>query len=504
MKKYLLFALVAALMMVAACSEPLDEAAENEGTSALEATAAVAAKSHWGNKIEDPYSVSNMRLAYKELMKNSGSTLSKAGVVEDDIAPTHLYLKFIPKTFEELRLLDKDTILNVVPVPLTYDLEGFDGVYRDPECPEGQPTYQYAVARINYKLPEVEYVVLDSLFMPFEDDYDQVALSKSTKFESIWKDLELESVKLTGNFTEEDYNPPALSKKYHPSGKVTYVDDVRGEIGVPNVRVHVNFSTHSHNFYTNEDGTFEANGRYTWKVHFHVYFKCPDATVYVNGKGSNNVAGSYGGKATTCNNFNIDNPDKKNYAIIITAAYDYFQKDHEIYKKHTSDLDVLYYGADKYGGDTIQFVNDSQGIRMYYMPLAHSKAYGKAINGFAGIVLEQKTGNLIGNFKLDAPGAFNSNVHKVWREGVEWFISKENYPQAYENRANLFKDLIDDDDSDSHNDQVSGFDIKTISDCTYNVTSWSTLRANLQRQTTTANRRKLDNLIGYWEQQYNY
>ena len=265
MKRVKILALAAATLFAAACNEPLDEAAEEAATPQNEETATT--KSHWGNKIDDPYSVANMRLACKELEKSPESSLSKAGVTEAQIETTHLYLKFIPKTFEELRMLEADTILNVVPVPLTYDLEGFDGVYRDPECPEGQPTYQYAVARIGYQLPKVEYEVLDSLFMPFEDDYDKEAISKHSKFRSIWDDLELESVKLTGNYSEEDYNPPSLSKRYHPSGKVTYVDDVRGEVGVPNVRVHVNFSTHSHNFYTNEDGSFEANGRYTWSRH---------------------------------------------------------------------------------------------------------------------------------------------------------------------------------------------------------------------------------------------
>ena len=117
MKRTLLFALVAALMMAAACSEPLDEAAE-EATSLSEG-AETPKKSHWGNKIEDPYSVSNMRLAYKELMKHPGNTLSKAGVSETDIQPTHLHLKFIPKNEEEWRILKLDTILDVVPIPFT-------------------------------------------------------------------------------------------------------------------------------------------------------------------------------------------------------------------------------------------------------------------------------------------------------------------------------------------------------------------------------------------------
>lgn len=139
MKKFLIISFVALLMLAAACSEPLDEAAEelspqNEGAETPK-------MSHWGNKIEDPYSVTNMRLAFKELKKNSESGLSKAGVTEAQIVPTHLHLKFIPKNEEEWRILKQDTVLDVVPIPFNYDLEGFDGTYRDPDCPDGQPTY---------------------------------------------------------------------------------------------------------------------------------------------------------------------------------------------------------------------------------------------------------------------------------------------------------------------------------------------------------------------------
>ena len=228
----------------------------------------------------------------------------------------------------------------------------------------------------------------------------------------------MESVKLTGNFSEDDYNPPSLSKKYHPSGKVTYVDDVKGEVGVPNVRVHINFSTHSHNFYTNEDGSFEANGRFTWKVHFHVYFKCPEAAVYANGgTGDEDVAGSYGGKATTCYDFGIDeSPHKQNYAVIISAAYDFFHKNNSLSKSRNNFIKIEYYGNNtQYGHNYLKFTNGQHfgwGFKIYDMTVWHSKAFGTAIRGFAGVALETDTG-----LQVDE---YDSKVTNAWLEGAEW------------------------------------------------------------------------------------
>ncbi|MBR4327854.1 MAG: hypothetical protein IKP73_20240 [Bacteroidales bacterium] len=327
MKKFKFFVFVAALMTAVACSEPLNEVAEEEDSNTSEVATIATTKSHWGNKIEDPYSVSNMRLAYKELMKNSGSTLSKAGVVEEDIAPTHLHLKFIPKNEEEWRILKKDTILDVVPIPFDYDLEGFDGNYRDPECPKGQPTYQYTVVRIGYTLPDVEYIVLDSLFMPFEDDFEPTSISKSTKFRPVWEQLEVESLKLTGNWEDgdEDFS---LSKKKRvtPDGYVKMVDFSAGEIEktVPNVRVYMNFSTHRSSTYTNASGYFEMPNSFRSRVHTHVYFENTD---YYACDKDGDVIAYYRGRVKMEKNeiMTMNKKNEDNYAAtIMCAGYDYY------------------------------------------------------------------------------------------------------------------------------------------------------------------------------------
>ena len=325
MKQIKFLAFVAVLMMAAACSEPLNEAAEelspqNEGAETPK-------MSHWGNKSEDPYSVSNMRLAFKELMKTSEGSLSKAGVTEAQIVPTHLHLKFIPKNEEEMDLLRLDTILDVVPIPFNYDLENFDGVYRDPECPANQPTYQYSVVRIGHELPKVEYEVLDSLFMPYEDEYEDKTISKSTISSTFWDRLEEESFILTGNMEDDDEHfSVAKKKRVTPDGYVKMTDFSASEITrpVPNVRVHMNFSTHRSNARTDANGYFKMPNSFRSRVHTHVYF---ENTNYHACEKNGSVVAYYRGRVKMEKNelLLMDKKNNHNYAAtIMVAAYEYY------------------------------------------------------------------------------------------------------------------------------------------------------------------------------------
>ena len=496
MKKLCYYA-VAATMFLAACNESLNEATEVEKDSNESNVEQISNKSHWGNKIEDPYTVDHMRLAFKELMKKNNS-LSKAGVSVEQIEPTHLHLKFIPKNEEEYDLLEKDTILNVVPIPFDYDLEGFDGIYRDPECPEGQPTYQYAVVRLNHKLPNVEYIVLDSLFMPFEDDYDQETISKKAGFKRIWDDLELESIKLTGNFNDEDYIPPSLSKRYYPNGKVEYTDDYIGKVGVPNAKIHVNFSTHSHNGYTNSDGTFKINGRFSYKVHFHVYFKNNDCAIYNGLRAYEQYeAASYsGGRMITCNNFHIDESlDKKAAATMHMAGYNYVNNLLNIkqrldngpiklcmdYNNSNPSMHFWYRNS----GNIVDLVNIIRDRR---------REFGAAINAITGLMLEcYSKDHYISNY--------DTLLQENWRACVEQAITAKYYKnytsssfEAYNKTTRgLFIELMN-----------RGYSLYTLESNMKKIAKledkkqWDSFKESLKNGRSNSERATLDNLFNYW------
>ncbi|MBQ3619831.1 MAG: hypothetical protein II939_16925 [Bacteroidales bacterium] len=485
MKRQLLYATTAALLF-AACSEPLQETVEIN--KIIDTTKMVSVISHWGNKIEDPYSVTNMRKAYDQLIQKEPNSITKAGLVKEQITPTHLYIKFIPKTNQELIILQDDGILNVVPFPLTYDFEGFNGIYRDPECPLGQPTYQYSVVPKEYMLPNIEHIIIDSLYFPLDVDNDNYTLKKKATLRTIWDQLELESLKLTGNYSEEDYVPKSLSKRYHPKGKVEYVDDVRGTTPVPNARVHVNFSTHRYNCYTKEDGSFWSGKHYSNKVHFHVFFENDDYKVcrlY-----DDEIIESYGGKATSCNDFYINNNDKKAGAITHVAGYEFFHKQNSINNTYKTRKSIHFSTDSRFGHNILTFLNNYKGVRFNDPDYTHSKRYGEAINAFAGLMLEDYINNYITSFETP--------LHTAWRTGVEWYLSKDKYYSAYYDKECLIKDLIDADNS-TH-DKVSNYKIEDINQYVYNSRTWNDFKNELKKNApSTYDKNNIDELLDYWK-----
>lgn len=101
--KFNLFIITVGLFLsTVSCIESLQEKSE---FSSVDSINHIKQEAHWGNKIENPYTVQNMCRAYDELMNCSGSTIAKYGFSKNQIITTHLYLKFIPKNMEELRIL---------------------------------------------------------------------------------------------------------------------------------------------------------------------------------------------------------------------------------------------------------------------------------------------------------------------------------------------------------------------------------------------------------------
>ena len=508
MKKFKFLAFVAVIMMIAACSEPLDEAAEctppsNDGAETPKMF-------HWGNKMEDPYSVSNMRLAFKELMKNSESSLSKAGIAETQIVPTHLHLKFIPKNDEELDLLEADSVLDVVPIPFNYDLENFDGVYRDPECPIGQPTYQYSVVKVDYKLPDVEYEVLDSLFMLDGSESEYNGISKSMTTYRFWHALEYEALRLTDNLA--DYVPVSLSKRYRPSGTVSFVVG-SDTIPVPNAKVHVNFSTHSHSCFTNEDGTFTISGHFAGKVHYHVYFKNSYMNVFERNLPYDKYdAASYGGRSSNpCNDFRINTPIKKAYATTLKAGY-YFAKSNSPITKDIGRVMKMCVYDDGSDSTWMKFYNDCNTVSIVnYSSVFPNKRYeaipkykinyGAALNAIGAILLmnDGKGNHLVSEY--------NTYLQEGWRIAVEYFMTQDIFdyyqPKGYFSNR-IIVDLID--DNNSLGDKVSGCTMLEIEKQLQNIVSitdkekqWDTFKANLKKGKTTTMQKNIDALFEYWK-----
>jgi len=180
-----------------------------------------------GAKLENPYSVKNMQIAWDSLKIRNGRASDEI-VVE----PTHYYVKFNPETEEELDILNGDSSLILYSYPLDYELEGGGHFYHDPTVPLDQPTPQYCAVNKDYIFSEeVDYEILEELFIP-DDFSDDSSENGRIEDENLIDELVDISLVLTNNYDstihQSDSDPNGRtsgSGSWRPGGYVEVWDD---------------------------------------------------------------------------------------------------------------------------------------------------------------------------------------------------------------------------------------------------------------------------------------
>ena len=214
-----------------------------------------------GEKLEDPYTVENMREAVARLYP------TKAGEIV--ISTTDLYVRSLPRNEEEYALLQsKGLKLNDHPVDYRIVKEG--DYYHDPTLSEGAITWQYAVVPKDFDFPAgVRCEVLDECFISENDPV--------TRAESgiDWDAVEAEAYRLTGN---EDLYPEtrAGEEPVFPAGRITLEDpDSFGgkPYGVAGVMVCCNSFVKFATTYTDRDGYYQLPKKYSSTPRYRLVFR---------------------------------------------------------------------------------------------------------------------------------------------------------------------------------------------------------------------------------------
>ena len=326
-----------------------------------------------GEKLENPYSVSNMRKALDNLTGGNAKVTSVNGAKissinnttsEELITATHYYIKFKPKTEEELDLIKQDTLLYFFDYPLDHVAIEGDGTYRDPEVADDQPTYQYTYATIDHPLPEtVKYEILEELFIPQEEEdeeetndllseEEQVAYQQklstvkkavTLKIENginndILIALEEEALRITGNLEEEQIDPNEEKttgvqgakrwrrpSKWTPEGYIRVYDTtLKKWIGLEGVKVRVGrWFTWRHGF-VNSNGYY-STARFRRSVRYKMDWERHHFALRSGFWASAQYTGPY--RRGTWD-WMIGNGDRHQYyATIFRAAHHYYYKD---------------------------------------------------------------------------------------------------------------------------------------------------------------------------------
>lgn len=469
-----------------------------------------------GKKLEDPYSVKNMKKALQKLEQEQKKSF---GVSEQDITTTHLYIKFLPKTEKELSLIKQDTTLILYPYPLDYEIlnEGnFIANYK-----LGEPLY--ASVSIDKKIPSgVMYEVLENLFIPDEqrDSNKNTAKKRLLAEEGFISALVEKSLELTGNLEKNDINIKERNNSWRPAGRITITDtSLKKTIGIEGLKVRARrwYTTYTgfvdENGYFSCDGTFERPANYSFdfeRYHFQI-------------RGGD----SYSKKMKGDWNLHFDKTHKNNFAgTVFRAAHHYYYKDIQglrsppmanfwktqikIRLNHHANNASGYFNRHRH------FLGIDEPIDIYNPHLDNNHSYSTTIHELAH-ASHWNIGSK--NFKDS-----ESIVKESWARGVEWALTRMVYPnyksdyyrQMY---TGVVQDMIDgvkwvsnnmkvdyntlkimEVDEKIYHDKISGYTIKQIEDILHGSTTWETWKNKIKTMYENPTEQYLDEAFNFWNQ----
>ena len=212
-----------------------------------------------GDRLENPYKTENIEKALYSLYPTKADRV--------DVKPTNLYVRFLPETEKEFELLKGMTSF-LIDHPLDYDIVVEGDWYHDPDVPEGDMTWQYAVVPKGFTFPSVRYEVIDECYIAENDP--------GTRSDGIdWDAVEKEAYRLTGNEDMLDY-PDTRSEKMQPAGRITIVDEDYCEgkpVGVSGVTVSCNSFVKFDNAVTDRDGYYQMEKTFASEPRYRIMFR---------------------------------------------------------------------------------------------------------------------------------------------------------------------------------------------------------------------------------------
>ncbi|MCQ2180768.1 MAG: hypothetical protein MJY50_01730 [Bacteroidales bacterium] len=253
-----LLSLLLAPALVLSC-ESLDPGVRDEVFYDVEGTEVGHEMIVLGDKLEDPYTVENMTRALASVYP------TKAGDII--LSPTDIYVRFLPRNQDEYELL-ATLCPDLLDHPVDYAIRRDGDYYQDPDIPEDEITWQYAVVDKNFVFPDgILYEILDHCFIA---DHDIITRAGGTEIN--WEEVERESFRLTGN---ESYLAPKTRSSIHPSGRITIVDDLYDPepIGVKGVTVSCNIFVKFAHAFTDDEGYYEMSKTFTGNPRYRLLYK---------------------------------------------------------------------------------------------------------------------------------------------------------------------------------------------------------------------------------------
>ena len=253
MKKKMILILAVGLLMSACSKTGFEPAVENTRTL-----------SHGmivlGDKLDNPYTVENIRAAYTRVYPTRASS---------DIQATNLYVRFLPASDDEFDRLEACGV-KMLDHPMDYEIIQDGDYYHDPKLDDQEITWHYAVVDKDFEFPEgIRYEILDYCFLSENQGYTRATADVD------WDAVEKEAYRLTGN--ENLYVDSATKGgAVQPSGRITISDPhyLGGKpIGLAGAQIMTNVFIKFSTTYCDRDGYYVIPKKYSGKPYYRVVFK---------------------------------------------------------------------------------------------------------------------------------------------------------------------------------------------------------------------------------------
>ena len=307
----------------------------------LQETASQSKNEDWiklGKKLENPYSIKNMKLALQNLKAKNAKLTSKEVSIDPGfgIVPNYLYVEFQPQTEAEEAVLKQDSSVVLFDYPLDYEFTDEVLDSRPALIGNQVPNYYSAIKIDSETASEAHYETLEQLYIPEEDPYFGSNLSSkqkvSDKKEILLDQLLDEAFKLTGNKRVDSQPKTSITARWifgtrwWPTGNISIYDEVAGA-NKPVVGAQVLIRQ----WFTVRQGITDANGnfstssvrgsaryiiqweRYNYSIRNGSFFQAE-----LRGPVKKEESWNY-----TINNGQGDSDDKY-HALIHQAAHDYY------------------------------------------------------------------------------------------------------------------------------------------------------------------------------------
>ena len=293
-----------------------------------------------GEKLNNPYSLSNMQAAYDELCKTKSLSSEK-------LEATDLYVRFLPKDSTDIAFL-QNLDLEFFDFPLDYEIEEYGNYYHDPSVPEGEITWQYTKVKPDFVFPDIQYEIIDECYIPEEDE----ELTKSSICGGDFaEELEMLAIKMADLPAEysvsEDYIETKAKVKKYPSGSVLIYKEDNDTIPAKGVKIRCHYFLKWDSDFTDDEGNYNISKKFSCNPTY--------AIILDNVKGFK-VWGNWGFLAAANHNVGRQNKSGYNFEIynnsqawkwlvINNAAYDYYKMcERDGIKKPPTNLKIWCWG----------------------------------------------------------------------------------------------------------------------------------------------------------------